>query len=94
MAQVAGAFPARQPETAAEFFSCCREFSKKSGLETVSVKKVLAACDRHTIPAAMTMLGDGVFAYGAGAAEVLRPFGEVYGMKMAGSGTRILEVVE
>jgi len=94
MAQVAGAFPARQPETAAEFFSCCREFSKKSGLETVSVKKVLAACDRHTIPAAMTMLGDGVFAYGAGAAEVLRPFGEVYGMQMAGSGTRILEVVE
>jgi Predicted archaeal kinase (sugar kinase superfamily) len=94
MAQVAAAFPARQPETVAEFFACCRDFSKKSGLETASVKDVLAACDQKNIPAAMTMLGDGVFAYGAGAAEVLRPFGEVYGMQMAGSGTRILEVEE
>jgi pantoate kinase len=94
MAQVAGAFPAREPETAEEFFACCREFSEKSGLETASVKNVLAACDRNHIPAAMTMLGDGVFAYGAGAAGVLRPFGAVYWMQMAASGTRILEVTE
>jgi pantoate kinase len=94
MAQVAAAFPERQPQTVADFFACCREFSKKSGLETPSVKNVLAACDQKNIPAAMTMLGDGVFAYGAGAAEVLRPFGEVYGMQMAASGTRILEVEE
>lgn len=94
MAQVAAAFPERQPQTVAEFFACCREFSKNSGLETPSVKNVLAACDQKNIPAAMTMLGDGVFAYGAGAAEVLRPFGAVYGMQMAASGTRILEVEE
>lgn len=92
MARVAGGFPAKQPETAAEFFACCREFSEKSGLETASVKKVLAACDHNHIPAAMTMLGDGVFAYGSGAADVLRPFGEVYGMQMAKFGTQILEV--
>jgi len=92
MARVAGAFPAQQPETAEEFFACCREFSEKSGLETASVKRVLAACDRNNIPAAMTMLGDGVFAYGAEAAAVLQPFGTVYGMQMAKSGTQILEV--
>lgn len=94
MTRVAAAFPARQPKTAAEFFACCREFSQKSGLETASVRKVLDGCDRNHVPAAMTMLGDGVFAYGKRAAGVLRPFGEVYEMHMAESGTRILEVAQ
>ena len=94
MTRVAEAFPARQPKTAGEFFSCCREFSKKSGLETPSAKKVLAACDRKNIPAAMTMLGDGVFAYGCEASRVLEAFGEVYVMHMARTGTGILGVAD
>jgi len=94
MARVSAAFPARQPKTTADFFACCREFSKQSGLETPAVKKVLEECDRNHVPAAMTMLGDGIFAYGMRAAGVLRPFGEVYEMHMAESGTRILEVAK
>ena len=91
MARVAAAFPARQPETYEDFFACCREFSAKSGLETPAVRRVLADCDRHRIPAAMTMLGEGVFAYGDQACDVLRPFGEVYKMGMAKAGIRIVE---
>jgi len=91
MAQVAAAFPKRQPKTVSEFFSCCREFSAASGLETKSVQKVLKACDLHEVPAAMTMLGDGVFACGEHAGNVLRPFGEVYTMGMAGAGVHIVE---
>jgi pantoate kinase len=91
MARVAAAFPKRQPETFTDFFACCREFSAGSGLETPSVQRVLAACDRHRIPAAMTMLGDGVFACGDHACDVLRPFGEVYEMGMAETGVRIRE---
>jgi len=92
MARVAAAFPVRQPETCMDFFACCREFSKKSGLETPAVTKVLAECDRCHIPAAMTMLGEGVFACGDRASEILRPFGEVYEMGMANAGVRIMEV--
>ncbi|MGD0534454.1 MAG: pantoate kinase [Methanoregula sp.] len=92
MARVAAAFPARQPETFTDFFACCREFSAGSGLETPAVQRVLAECDRHHIPAAMTMLGEGVFAYGNQARDVLRPFGEIYEMGMADAGVRIMEV--
>ncbi|HVP97381.1 pantoate kinase [Methanoregula sp.] len=93
MAQVAAAFPERQPTTVTEFFTCCREFSLASGLETPSVQRVLLACDREGVPAAMTMLGDGVFAYGDCAGVVLRSFGELYTMGMAKGGVRIMEEV-
>jgi len=92
MARVAAAFPARQPETFTDFFACCREFSAASGLETPAVQRVLAECDRQGIPAAMTMLGEGVFAYGDRACEVLRPFGQVYKTGMADAGVRIVGV--
>ena len=91
MARVSAAFPDRQPTSVAEFFACCREFSSASGLETSSVQRVLAACDSKGVFAAMTMLGDGVFAYGDRASEALRPFGEVYAMGMARGGVRIVE---
>jgi pantoate kinase len=91
MTRVAEAFPNRRPETVAEFFACCREFSAASGLETAAVQRVFAECDRQGIAAAMTMLGDGVFAYGDRAGTVLRQFGEVYAMGMAESGVRIVE---
>jgi len=92
MTRVAAAFPTRQPETYMDFFACCREFSAKSGLETPVVQKVLAECDRHHIPAAMTMLGEGVFACGDQACDVLRSFGEIYEMGMADTGVRLVEV--
>jgi pantoate kinase len=91
MARVAEAFPERQPGTYTEFFACCREFSAGSGLETPAVQRVLTECDRQGLPAAMTMLGDGVFAYGDRACDVLRHFGEVYRMGMADAGVRIVE---
>src|SRR5208283_1309633 len=84
MARVAAAFPGRQPKN-------FREFSAGSGLETPAVQRVLAECDLQGIPAAMTMLGDGVFAYGERACDALRPFGEVYRMGMADAGVRVVE---
>ncbi|MDD1701427.1 MAG: GHMP kinase [Methanoregula sp.] len=92
MAQVAAAFPKRQPENGRDFFTLAREFSDKSGLETPRVKQVLSACDEHRIPAGMTMLGEGVFAYGNAARDVLGEFGEVYRMQVARTGTEIIEV--
>ncbi|MFZ0006410.1 pantoate kinase [Methanoregula sp.] len=90
MARVAEAFPKRQPADAMDFFSCCREFSSESGLETPTIQRVLAVCDSQDIPAAMTMLGEGVFAYGDRACDVLSSFGEVYKMHVAKSGIQIV----
>ena len=92
MEQVAAAFPKNQPSTVKEFFACCREFSRASGLETPFVQRVLARCDDNGIAAAMTMLGEGVFAYGNHAPGTLQEFGEVYVMGMARDGIQILEV--
>jgi pantoate kinase len=91
MEQVAAAFPKQQPLNMTEFFACCREFSAASGLETAAVQRVLATCDQHGVPAAMTMLGDGVFACGERACNALQPFGEVYAMRVANSGVHIAE---
>jgi len=93
MEKVKQAFPRQQPETVAGFFACCRQFSAASRLETAAVRQVLAECDRQEVPAAMTMLGNGVFAYGERACAVLRMFGEVYAMRMAAGGVRIVEGV-
>ena len=92
MRRVAGAFPSPGQTAAGDFFSLCRAFSKKSGLETAEVGHVLRACSAEGIPAAMTMLGNGVFAYGSRAEAVLRPFGRVYLCTMAPAGPRIVRV--
>jgi pantoate kinase len=91
MEQVKAAFPEGVPETVEDFFRLCRTFTDKSGLLTPEVRKVLAACDHAGVPASMTMLGNGVFAYGMRAEAVLRGFGEMYELRMAGSGVRILK---
>ena len=91
MERVARAFPVTGQRTIPGFFDSCREFSKKSGLETPRVRHVLNACAAENIPAGMTMLGEGIFACGARAGAVLRPFGHVYTCRMARSGPRILE---
>jgi pantoate kinase len=91
MQLVTAAFPKVTPQNVEEFFRCSREFSDVSGLETPEVKNVLAVCDRHHVPASMTMLGNGVFAYGSSAEPVLAVFGRVFRMQMAQKGVRVEE---
>ena len=90
MDRVARAFPDHEPADAAEFFSACRAFATKSGLVTPEVERVLRTCAAEDIPASMTMLGNGVFAYGEKAHAILRPFGEVYRCEVARNGPRII----
>lgn len=91
MDQVVRAFPGRCPETPEEFFRFSRDFSEKSGLITPEVRFGLEECDREGILASMTMLGNGVFAYGEGAREILGQLGETFEVHVASSGVRILE---
>ena len=93
MEKVTAAFPRDSPRTVTEFFQFCHEFAERSGLVTPEVKKVLRVCDHAGIPASMTMLGNGVFAYGARAGAVLRVIGETYELHMAERGVRIVEEV-
>jgi pantoate kinase len=90
MERVARAFPPGTPATVKEFFSFCHAFAENSGLVTGEVRSVLRACSASTIPAGMTMLGNGVFAYGRKAEGILRQFGEVYRCDMAQGGPRII----
>ncbi len=91
MARVTAAFPPASPGSVADLFRLSREFAEKSGLVTPKVRDILLACDTVNVPASMTMLGNGVFAYGARARAVLRAFGELYEMHMAECGVRIVE---
>ena len=93
MEKVTAAFPWDSPESVMDFFRRCRGFADRSGLVTPEVKQVLSVCNRAGIPASMTMLGNGVFAYGARAETVLRAFGETYELHMAECGVRIVEEV-
>ena len=92
MERVFRAFPTIGQKTTGAFFLSCREFSRKSGLETGRVQKVLRVCTAENVTAAMTMLGEGVFACGARAGAVLRPFGHVYMCRMARGGPRVVQV--
>jgi pantoate kinase len=91
MERVARAFPGETPRDAGHFFSLCRAFTQKSGLVTNEVQNVLQACEEEEVPASMTMLGNGVFAYGIKARTVLEPFGRVYECRMARCGASVLE---
>ncbi len=86
------AFPEGSPETPGDFFRMSREFTAASGFLTGEIGEVLDRCDRAGVPASMTMLGRGIFAWGSRAVEILSPFGEVYSVKIAGEGARILGV--
>ena len=89
MRHVERAFPTMKPASPAEFFGICQDFSRRSGLETPEVARVLTACRAEKIMAGMTMLGNGVFAYGERAYPVLRQFGDVYPCTMARAGARL-----
>ena len=89
MERVSSAFPRRTPKNVEELFRLSRQFAVNSGLVTPEVQQVLRLCSAHDIPASMTMLGNGVFAYGRDARQILSQFGEVYTCTMARNGARI-----
>jgi pantoate kinase len=91
MDRVASAFPRQQPKDLEEFFQLSRTFAEQSGLMTSQVKEVLISCDNAGVPASMTMLGNGVFAYGEKARDILSGFGMVYEMCVAHQGPVVLE---
>jgi pantoate kinase len=90
MERVTRAFPQETPCTIEDFFTSCQSFAENSGLVTPRVQEVLRVCAAGNIMAGMTMLGNGVFAYGKNAQEALRPYGEVYECTMARDGARIV----
>ncbi|RXE55389.1 GHMP kinase [Methanoculleus taiwanensis] len=91
MEAIRAAYPEGCPETLEELFSFSRGFAEKSGLISPEVRSVLAACDEAGVLASMTMLGNGVFAYGEGAEETLAAFGEVFVLRTADRGVHIPE---
>ncbi|MCC7555237.1 MAG: GHMP kinase [Methanoculleus marisnigri] len=92
MARIAAAYPDRCPRDLPDFCRLSRGFAEKSGLVAPEVRRVLVACDAERVPASMTMLGNGVFAAGVGAEQVLSLFGEVYTLRVARRGAYLIEV--
>ena len=91
MERISSAFPETKPDNAMDFFHLSRRFAQRGGLMTPEVYEVTCLCDAAGVPSGMTMLGNGVFAYGKKAQHVLLPFGTVYEFHVAESGTRIVE---
>lgn len=90
MERVAMAFPRRTPRYGGDLFSISQQFAFKSGLATPEVSQVLHLCNARHVPASMTMLGNGVFAYGPDARSILGQFGEVFECHIAHAGARII----
>jgi pantoate kinase len=89
--QVSSAFPITVPKEVEDFFLLSRQFSEQSGLITPQVKSITRICDAAGVPSAMTMLGNGIFAYGRKAQDLLRPFGHTYEFHIATTGVHIVE---
>ncbi|MDD1719711.1 MAG: GHMP kinase [Methanoregulaceae archaeon] len=89
MEQVRAAYPGRCPSDAPDFFRLSRSFAEKSGLITREVRRALIACDEAAVLASMTMLGNGVFAYGKDASAVLGEFGKPWVLTTASGGTTL-----
>jgi len=91
MERVAAAFPPGLPKDAGDFFRISRLFAEKSGLLTKEAGAVISTCADNNIPASMTMLGNGVFAYGKNGRDILSASGDVYEFTVAREGTRIIK---
>ena len=91
MACISSSFPKTKPENFEDFFFLSRRFAEHSGLMTREVEKVIRCCTAAGIPSSMTILGNGVFAYGRKAREVLLPFGQVYEFHVSVTGPHIME---
>jgi pantoate kinase len=91
MDRVSSAFPKTTPENVEDFFRFSRRFSERSGLITREVKIITRLCDAAGVPSGMTMLGNGVFAYGRKAQDLLMPFGHVYEFHVTATGAHVVE---
>jgi pantoate kinase len=91
MELVSSAFPRTIPGNAEDFFLLSRLFAQESGLMTKEAQAVIRQCEKRGIPSSMTMLGNGVFAYGRKAREVLLAFGHVYEFHASATGAHIVE---
>ncbi len=90
MQRIAAAFPTDPPEDAEEFFSISLRFAEESGLLTREAGAMIRQCADNNIPASMTMLGNGVFACGQKARDILSAYGDVYMFMVAREGARII----
>jgi pantoate kinase len=90
MERVAAAFPRDRPRDGGDFFRLSCGFAQESGLLTPEAGAVIRDCLDRDVPASMTMLGNGVFARGAGAREILSAYGHVYIFSVAEEGARII----
>jgi pantoate kinase len=91
MELASSAFPKKTPGNFEDFFLLSRLFARQSGLMTPEAQKVIGICDAAGIPSSMTMLGNGVFAYGRKAREILLAFGPVYEFHVSATGAHIVE---
>jgi pantoate kinase len=91
MERTSSAFPKTTPGNFEDFFLLSRHFTEHSGFMTREVKKGIRSCDAAGVPSSMTMLGNGVFAYGRKARDVLLPFGHVYEFHVSATGAHIME---
>jgi pantoate kinase len=91
MAHVSSAYPETVPYNLEDFFLLSRHFAEHSGLMTREVRKVIQCCNTAGIPSTMTLLGNGVFAYGRKARDVLLPFGHIYEFHVSDKGAYIME---
>lgn len=91
MDRVIRAFPGRCPRDTGDFFRLARKFAIESGLATTEVLHALTACDEAGIPATMTMLGNGVFACGKKAYQVLSSLGDTFVLHPAETGVCLVE---
>ncbi|HWQ67608.1 MAG TPA: GHMP kinase [Methanospirillum sp.] len=83
------AFPDGEPETLEELMSFSRRFAEASDLISTDIRKVLTACDTNNVQASMTMLGNGVFARGDQAKEILMRFENPFLLQIAENGPKI-----
>jgi pantoate kinase len=91
MELASSAFPKTTPGNVEDFFHLSRHFAQQSGLMTQQAQNVIRKCDAAGIPSSMTMLGNGVFAYGRKAKDVLLAFDHVYEFRVSATGVHILE---
>jgi pantoate kinase len=94
MDRINSAFPKTTPESIEDFFSLSHQFAEHSGLITQEVREVIRLCDARGVLSGMTMLGNGIFAYGRRARELLLPYGHVYELSVSATGARIVEDFE
>lgn len=92
LSRISAAYPDEYPASPDEFFGLSFMFAEKSGLLSPDLHELLVLCRNNGILASMTMLGNGVFAMGEGAQDVLEPYGELLELHVASSGVRIVEV--